>query len=548
MKEKSMVETSKKYDVIIVGAGPNGLTAGAYLAKAGASVLILERSHETGGGLITEDFSGFRFNLHATYMLLMDVMPAYNDLELAANGCVYLQPDVPVSLVTRAGEALTLYRDTERSARSIERFSPRDAARYREVMTEWKQMVDDILIPATYTLPVAPLDQVEMFSSTEIGMKMLELNEKTPKEIIDECGFESEHLRAALLHLACMWGVEPEVTGLGFMVPLITNRMLNAAIVKGGSHVLSSAIQRIAAANGADILEASEVARITVKDGVATGVELANGLKFEGRAVITTSDPVTTFLKLVDEAVVRQVAPEIVDQTKEWEWEHWSLFGLHLALSEPPRYKAADFDPAVNEAMIKLIGFESADELVSHIEEAKAGELGLAGHSTTTSDFDPLQAPVDVFPGVAVARWESMAPYELKGGSWEDRAEGYADEIWSRWQEYAPNLARAKVILRYVYPPTYIEQKLVNMVRGSFKHGAYISTQMGFLRPNIDCSSYRTPITNLYLGGASTYPGGMVLLANGYNVAGVVAEDLGLSRWWAEPDFIKEARKKGVVP
>ena len=542
-----MVELNKQYDVIIVGAGPNGLTAGAYLAKAGASVLILERSHETGGGLITEDFTGFRFNLHATYMLLMDVMPAYKDLELDAYGCRYVQPDVPVSLVTKAGEALTLYRDTERGAKSIERFSAKDAVRYREVMSEWKQMVDDILIPATYTLPVAPLDQVEMFSSTEIGTKLLDITEKTPKEIIDECGFENERLKAVLLHLACMWGVEPEVTGLGFMVPLIVNRMLNAAMVIGGSHAMSSAIQRIAVANGAHIEEASEVARITVKDGTATGVELTDGRKFEGRAVITTTDPVTTFLKLVDESVTRQVAPEIVDQTKEWEWEHWSIFGLHLALSEPPRYRAAEFDPAVNEAMLKLIGFESADEFLSHIEKVKAGELGVAGHSTTMSDFDPLQAPVDLFPGVAVARWESLAPYELKDSSWEEKAEGYADEIWSTWQEYAPNLGRAKVILRYAYPPTYIEQKLVNMVRGSFKHGAYIPTQMGYLRPNIDCSSYRTPIKNLYLGGASTYPGGMVLLANSYNVAGVVAEDLALNRWWAEPDFVKEARKKGLV-
>ncbi len=542
-----MAEASKQYDVIIVGAGPNGLTAGAYLAKAGASILILERSHETGGGLITEDFSGFRFNLHATYMLLMDVMPAYKDLGLDAYGCRYVQPDVPISLLTKAGEALTLYRDTERSAKSIERFSPRDAVRYREVMAEWKQMVDDILIPATYTLPVAPLDQVEMFGSTEIGTKLVDITEKTPKEIIDECGFESEYLKTVLLHLACMWGVEPEVTGLGFMVPLIVNRMLNAALVIGGSHALSSAIQRIAVANGADILESSEVARITVKDDTATGVELANGLKFEGRAVITTTDPVTTFLKLVDEAVIRQVAPEIIEQTKGWEWEHWSLYGLHLALSEPPRYRATDFDPGVNKAMLKLIGFESTDEVVSHIEKVKAGELDVAGYSTTMSNFDPLQAPVDIFPGAAAARWESLAPYELKDSSWEEKAEGYADDIWSTWQEYAPNLAQAKVILRYAYPPTYIEQKLVNMVRGSFKHGAYISIQMGYFRPNIDCSSYRTPIKNLYLGGASTYPGGMVLLANGYNVAGVVAEDLALNRWWAEPDFVKEAHEKGLV-
>jgi len=542
-----MVEQGKQYDVIIVGAGPNGLTAGAYLAKAGASVLILERRDETGGGLSTEEFSGFRFNLHGTYMMMMDVMPAYKDLEMDANGCRYVQPDVPVALLTRTGEALTLYRDMERSAKSIEKFSAKDAATYREVMSEWKQMVDDILIPATYTLPVPPLDQVEMFASTEIGKKLLDITEKTPIEIIDECGFESEYVKTALLHLACMWGIEPEVSGLGFMVPLVTNRMLNAALVIGGSHALSSIIQRIAVANGAEILESSEVARIIVKDDTATGVELTNGLKFEGRVVISSADPVSTFLKMIDESICQQICPTIIYQTKEWEWEHWSLFGLHLALSQPPRYKAADFDPAVDEAMLKLMGFESTGEFISHVEKVKAGEFGVAGSSTTVSDFDPLQAPGDIFPGTATARWESLAPYELKDGNWQEKAEDYADEIWNTWKEYAPNLAEAKVIRRYAYPPTYIEQKLVNMVRGSFKHGAYISTQMGYLRPNVDCSGYRTPIKNLYLAGASTYPGGMVLLANGYNAAGVVTEDLALDRWWAEPDMVKEARKKGLV-
>jgi phytoene dehydrogenase-like protein len=542
-----MAELGKEYDVIIVGAGPNGLTAGAYLAKAGARVLILERNHETGGGLLTEEFSGFRFNLHATYMLLMDWMPAYKDLELDAYGCIYVQPDVPLSLLTKDGKALTLYRDIEKSAKSIERFSAKDAARYREVMPEWKQITDEIIIPSTYVLPVAPLDLVTMYQGSDIGKKMLDLTEKTPVEIIEECGFENEYLKTALLYLACMWGIDPELTGVGFMVPLIVNRMLNAAIVKGGSHYISSAIQKVATASGADILEAMEVVRIVVSDDAATGVELADGRKFEGRAVITTTDPQTTFLKLVGEDVCRRISPTLVETTKEWTWESSSLFGVHLALSEPPIYKAVDFDPAVNEAMIKLMGVESTAELFSHIKKTKEDEFEVIGHATTISDFDPMQAPVDIFPGVAVARWESMAPFELKDGGWEEMAEKHADQIWSTWKEYAPNLANARVIRRYVYPPTFIEMKLVNMIRGSIKHGAYIPTQMGFLRPNIDCSSYRTPVKNLYVCGACTYPGGMVLLANGYNAAGVVAEDLGLERWWEEPAYIKAAREKGLV-
>ena len=536
------------YDVIIIGGGPNGLTAGAYLAKGGAKVLILERNHETGGGLVTEDFSGFRFNLHATYMMMMDVMPAYKDLQLDANGVGYLQPDVPVSLLTRDGRALCLYRDLERSAQSIERFSAKDAVRYRQVMGEWQAMVDEVLIPATYTLPVAPLDQVDMFSQVPIGARLLELSEQTPIEIIEECGFESEVLKTLLLELGCMWGIEPEVTGLGFFLPLIANRMINAALVKGGSHMLSSAMNRVAVGNGADILDASEVARIVISNDRATGVELSDGRTYSARAVVSSADPVSTFLHLIGEDVCRQVYPDVIESTKEWEWDHLSFFGLHLGLSESPKYAAAAFDPAVDRAMLRFMGSESVAEFLAHVQKVEAGGTSLVGHSSTLSDLDPLQAPGDIFPGLAAARWESHAPYRPADGDWNKLADAYADSIWARWQEYAPNLTQARVHQRYVYPPTYIEQKLVNMVKGSIKHGAYVSTQMGFLRPNVDCSSYKTPIDGLYLCGAGTYPGGMILLANGYNAAGVIAEDLDITRWWAEPAYVTEARAKGLVP
>ena len=81
----------KQYDVIVIGAGHNGLTTAAYLARAGANVLVIERRHETGGALVTEEFSGFRFNLHANYMMMLDVAPPYKDLGLEEDGCVYIR-------------------------------------------------------------------------------------------------------------------------------------------------------------------------------------------------------------------------------------------------------------------------------------------------------------------------------------------------------------------------------------------------------------------------------------------------------------------------
>ena len=186
---------NEKYDVIIVGGGPNGLTAGAYLARAGARVLLIERRHETGGGLVSEDFSAFRFNLHAIYMMMMDVMPPYEDLDLYTEGCVYLQPEVQVSLLTKDGKALTLYRDLERSVESIKRFSSRDAERFRDVYLESRELAFEAIIPLTYTLPVPTLDFAEMLQQSDIGKKILDIGEKTPREIVDEWGFENPLLQ-----------------------------------------------------------------------------------------------------------------------------------------------------------------------------------------------------------------------------------------------------------------------------------------------------------------------------------------------------------------
>ena len=86
------------------------------------------------------------------------------------------------------------------------------------------------------------------------------------------------------------------------------------------------------------------------------------------------------------------------------------------------------------------------------------------------------------------------------------------------------------------------------MRSGSIKHGAYTSLQMGYLRPNEHCSTYRTPIDGLYMAGASVYPGGMITLGPGYNAAGVVAKDLGLDVWWEAPAMVKEARAQGYLP
>jgi len=326
------------------------------------------------------------------------------------------------------------------------------------------------------------------------------------------------------------------------------------SLIRGGSHRLSSALQRAIISSGGDVLESHTVTKIIVEDRTAKGVEvgLTNaeqlGRKtFEAKVIITSTDPLTTFTKLIPEEVMAQISRGCVETAKRWQWEHWSLFGLHLALKERPQFKAAEFDPAVDEAFVKIIGYDSPDDFLAHLRAVKEGELGTAGHVTVVSDLDPLQAPLDVQPGVATLRFETLAPYEAKEGNWDDISASYGDRLLARIQEYAPNVDGGRIIRRYENSPAYIEQKFVNMVRGSFKHGAYDATQMGYMRPNIESSGYRTPVKNLYLCGASTYPGGMVLLGGGYNAANVVVKDLGIQPWWSEAELIVKAREKGLV-
>ena len=219
----------KSYEVIVIGGGINGLTAGAYLAKAGAKVLITERRWETGGAVMTDEVSGCRLNTHATYMMMMDVAPAYADLELEKWGCTYITPQPAVSILLKDGRSLSLYNDVEKSVESITRFSKKDAEIYRKVYLEFKEMCDECLVPQTYRPASPPLELLTMLNDKPLGRKILEISEKSPREIIEEGGFEpgGELVLAALPgHFdgegeaeAVGHGVEDGAGGLGLVGP-----------------------------------------------------------------------------------------------------------------------------------------------------------------------------------------------------------------------------------------------------------------------------------------------------------------------------------------
>jgi phytoene dehydrogenase-like protein len=547
----------EEYDVIVIGGGVNGLTAAAYLARAGAKVLITERRWETGGAVMTDEQSGCRINNHATYMMMMDVMPPYDDLQLGQYGCMYIQPQPAVSLLTKDGKALCLYNDVEKSMKSIARFSPKDAETFGRVYGEFEQMVNECLIPQTYRPAIPALDVFTLLGDKPAGKRILELSEKTPREIIEACGFENDLLKTALMYLTAMWGIDPEISGVGYLVPIYIVRMLNAGLIRGGSHRLPSSIYKVLVSNGGMVEDTSEIAELLTEGDNVVGVKTTDGREFRGKTVLSTVDPEQTFLRFIGEDKLEVLEPGLAEVVKCWQWEEISHYVLNMVMDTEPAWRAEAFDMDAGAAMIQIIGVESSEDLLSQFAAVKKGKLPTFGHVTAVTRFDRSQRPTAIARfnieeeapprWLHVVRFETIAPYEAGEGSWDLLKEEYADRAMELICTYAPNMKEARQIRRYAYPPTYIEMKFPNMKRGSIKHGEYMSTQMGFFRPNYLCSHYRTPIKGLYMGGASTYPGGMVLLGSGYNAASVIAEDLGSAPWWQPPEYVQEAISKGFA-
>jgi len=548
---------SELYDLIVVGGGINGLTAAAYMARAGKKVLVIERRWETGGAVMTDEESGCRINTHAIYMMMMDVAPAYADLKLSDFGCTYITPQPSVSLLLKDGRALCLYNDVEKSAHSISQFSEKDAATFTKIYAKFKEMCDECLVPQTYRLPMAPLDLLTVMNKLPLGEEILEISEKTPREIIENCGFDSEPLKALLLYLTTMWGIDPDCSGVGYLVPLYICRMLSSSLIRGGSHRLSSAMVKSLVRDQGEVEETTEVDKIIVENGKAVGVRTTDGREFKGKCVLSTVDPQQSFLRFIGKETLNKLARGLSDAVEGWQWENISHYVLHLITNKEPVFIAEKNCPDAGLALIQIMGVETLEDVVKEFESVKNGNLPTCAHITNVTRFDKSQGPTIIakhYPEYLVGnknihalRLETICPYELNRGDWGSEKNKFSVFLKNLLKKYTINMEDFGIIREYAYPPTYIEMKFPNMQRGSIKHGEYISTQMGYFRPNDLCSQYKTPIKGYYVGGASVYPGGMVLLGSGYCAVNVIASDLGVTPWWKTPKYIEDAIKKGLV-
>ena len=540
-----------KFDFIILGAGPNGLAIGAYLSKAGQKVLLLEKRLEEGGGLMTEQVTlpEFYHNTHALYMMMADMAPVYEDFEFETKWDVHhVFPDLQVALPTRDGRCLCFYRDVDKTCQSIAQFSDKDAKAYRTMHGRYDEMMRKILGPQTYV----PMDPAPLMAHkaqlTELGRELSELAEMTPQEIV--CGmYENELVRTALLYMGTHWGLDYAQSGVSYMVPIYLNRMVNYQHhPRRIASRLQRAVQIDLRPSGPDPPKRADQADSRrARRGQRACCWKTAGSTWPRRPWSAPLNPHQTFLDYVGRENLEQ---DFVDMIENYMWEKWSLNNLHLALERGPPFQSGGPQPGYRQSPVlhsRLRRHEGVDRLLRRHHGGDLPEqFGLT--CTFPSVHDSYQAPA----GKATAYISQMAPYDLRDGGKEkwykrDFRAARAEQMIELVSRYTTNTDKSRILKTYMTTPVDIENKYATMVKGGYKHGAYHPLQMGYLRPNQDCSQYRTPIKNLYVGGASVAPGGMIIWGPGYNCANAVAEDYGIEKWWQQPEMVRSAIEQGYV-
>jgi phytoene dehydrogenase-like protein len=458
--------------------------------------------------------------------MMVDYMPVIRDFDLDGPSLTWIKPNAQTGMVFEDGSSILLTRMAQDTKDSISKYSFKDAAAFGKSIRLWRRIVDDIVAPATYIPPMLPIDITIAMQKTEVGREMLELGERSPVDIITST-FEHDKVRTLMLYASCMWGLDPRETGLGFMVPLMLDRAMNKCYCYGGSHKFASALGRAVLNHGGLILEAAEVNEILLENGRAVGVRLAQEDRvIKAKAVMSSLDPQTTFVDMVG---VENLPQDLKATVEGWILEKWSFNTLHIAAEAPPKYDCDD--RFINDSFATIVGIESFDQLLAHWDNVTADKIELdnfGGHCTCESNFDPTLSDR---PGKYVSMFQIHAPYDLEGG-WENRREEIQTAMLTKWQKAAPNINADHIVATSMEDPEDIEIRFPQMRRGSIKHGAYTPIQMGCFRPNQFCSNTETPIQGLYVCGASTYPGGLILGGPGYLGANKVAEDLDVKKWW----------------
>jgi phytoene dehydrogenase-like protein len=523
------------YDIIIVGAGHNGLVTAAYLAKAGYKVLVLERRELVGGACVTEEvWPGFKVST-ASYVNSLFRPQIIRELELKKHGFEML-PRNPSSFTPFPdGRYLMMGPDASLNQREVAKFSAKDA----ENLPRYEKMLERVADFIEPTLEQTPPNlwswrPGELMKLAKLGLGFRSLGQQDGAAAIEiltgamtpilDRWFESDQVKATLATDAIIGAMAaPSMPGTAYVLFHHVMGECNGVrgvwgYMRGGMGSISNSLASAARSYGAEIRVNSPVSRILARGGAVRGVALQDGTEFEAKRVASNADCNVTFLKLMDPS---ELPSDFVQQVRNIDYSSASL-KINVALSEVPNFKAlpgTGAGPQHHGTMHICPTMEYIERAYDDSKYGKPSESPLL-ECTMASVVDPTVAP----PGKhLMSMFIQYAPYKLKEGNWDEIKDKFADRCFDILNEYAPNFKQS-VIDRQIITPLDLERRF-GLTGGNIFQGAMTLNQLFFLRPVAGWAGYKTPIRGLYLCGAAAHPGGGVMGACGLNAAREILRD-----------------------
>jgi phytoene dehydrogenase-like protein len=522
-------------NIVIIGAGHNGLVTAYYLAKAGLKPLVLERRGIVGGACVTEEVHlGFRCSTlaNSTGPLLPRVV---KDLQLKRHGLEFIKPTVRVFAPHANGHSICIYEDAKRTAAELAHVSAKDATNYPDFVSTFAR-IGRALSPLLRMTPpdIEKISKGDLWDLGKLGLAIRGLGKRDeyrllrygPMAVADLAAewFETELLRATVAArgiFGAFAGPWSAGTSAALLLQAATDghAIAPATFVKGGMGALSQALARAATEAGAEIRTNAEVARVSVKDGKAVGVVLASGEEIPAWTTVSNGDPGITFLQLLDPG---ELEPSFLNKIRNYR-AHGAVAKVHLALSGLPKFPALSNGDSFEKLSGRIHIGPDIDYLERAFDAAKYGDISPQPYMDITipSLTDSALAPAGAH---VMSIHAQFAPYRLKDGDWNSRREELGDTVVNALSDCAPNL-KELILARQVITPLDLETTY-GLSGGQIHHGEMSLDQLFAFRPLIGWARYRTPIAGLYLCGAGTHPGGGVTGAPGANASREIIKDL----------------------
>ena len=514
-----MINVDKKYDVIVVGGGHNGLVCATYLAKAGRKVLVLEANAALGGGSATSKFSD-QFSVSSCAHWLFQLNPEVaSDMGLKGHGLELAARDLNTIALAEDGNHLTIGVNTLEGAGVTDEDRKAFVA-FNKQMLKFSKLLSGAFNRRAPKLVEGNLTDRITLAKLGLGMKMLgktDMSDLMRLALINiydvmEENFENDLLKAAISLdslLGSHMGPRSPNTVYGYLYRRMGDiyGFNGPAVVRGGMGAVGEALGNAAKAAGVDIEVSAAVSKINVDVDRATGVTLADGRVVNAGMVVSNADPKTTFNKLVG---LTNIETGVARRVKTIRMKG-DAAKLHIALDSLP-----DFTGLTKDQMgQRLVIAPTMDYIELAFNACKYGEYSKtpAMDISIPTIHDPSLAPDGKHVMSVIVQF---APYELEGG-WGSHKDDFKNLVIDRIADYAPNL-KDKIIASELLTPADLEDRF-HIHGGHWHHGEISLDQILTMRPFPGASQYGTSVDGLFLCSAGTHPGGGVMGLAGHNAA-----------------------------